>query len=64
METADYLFHSPSGLSGREPTAGSSGSADRRNPFKKESFNLTEQSKLIRENPDLAKRMQAAAGVQ
>ncbi|MNW43790.1 Phage minor structural protein GP20 [compost metagenome] len=31
------------------------------NPWKKETFNLTEQGKLLRENPDLAKQLQAAA---
>ncbi len=33
------------------------------NPFAKETFNLTEQGKLLRENPAQAKEMAAAAGV-
>lgn len=33
------------------------------NPFAKETFNLTEQGKLLRENPVQAKEMAAAAGV-
>ena len=32
------------------------------NPFKKETLNLTEQARLLRENPDLYKQMKAAAG--
>lgn len=35
-----------------------------KNPFSKESFNLTEQGKLFRENPDLAKQLAAQAGVK
>lgn len=33
------------------------------NPFAKETFNLTEQGKLLRENPAQAKELAAAAGV-
>lgn len=33
------------------------------NPFKKETFNLTEQARLLKENPELYKQMKAAAGV-
>ena len=32
------------------------------NPFKKETLNLTEQARLLRENPELYKQMKAAAG--
>jgi hypothetical protein len=32
-----------------------------KNPFKKETLNLTEQARLIKENPELAKQMKAAA---
>lgn len=32
-----------------------------KNPWKKETFNLTEQGRLIRENPDLAQRLRAEA---
>lgn len=39
---------------------GSSG----KNPFEKGSFNLTEQGKLFRENPEQARAMAAAAGVE
>lgn len=33
------------------------------NPFKKETLNLTEQARLLKENPDLYKQMKAAAGL-
>ena len=33
------------------------------NPFKKETFNLTEQGKMFRENPEQARAMAAEAGV-
>ena len=33
------------------------------NPFKKETFNLTEQARLMREQPELYKQMKAAAGL-
>ena len=32
-----------------------------KNPFKKETLNLTEQARLMKENPELAKQMKAAA---
>lgn len=31
------------------------------NPWKKDTFNLTEQGRILRDNPDLAKQMQAAS---
>ena len=34
-----------------------------KNPFAKETFNLTEQGKLLKENPAQAKEMAAAAGI-
>lgn len=34
------------------------------NPFKKESFNLTEQGRLLRSNPEQARAMAAEAGVK
>lgn len=33
------------------------------NPWKKDSFNLTEQGKIFKENPDLAKQLMSQAGV-
>ena len=32
-----------------------------KNPWSKEHFNLTEQGRILRENPDLAKQLQAQA---
>lgn len=43
------------------PTGGSG--AVMRNPWKKETFNLTEQGKIFREDPAQAKEMMAAAGI-
>lgn len=56
----DYLFGEsgkPNIFAGGNPNGGS---VDK-NPFSKEYFNLTEQGKLLRENPELAKQLQAAA---
>lgn len=41
---------------GREPSPGGI-----KNPWSKEHFNLTEQGRILRENPDLAKQLQAQA---
>lgn len=41
------------------PAGGSSFSGS--NPWKKETFNLTEQAKILRENPELAKQLKAQA---
>ena len=45
---------------GRTPNTGSSGGGNN-NPFSKESFNLTEQMRILSENPELAKQLQSAA---
>lgn len=34
------------------------------NPWKKETFNLTEQGRILRENPELAKQLKVAAGIK
>lgn len=44
------------------PKNGSGGEG--KNPFSKEAFNLTEQGKMFRENPEQARAMAAAAGVE
>lgn len=46
---------------GRTPPAGGGGGSGNPNPWKKETFNLTEQGRLLRENPELAKQMMAQA---
>ena len=47
--------------SGRSPNPGSPGGPGQTNPWKKETFNLTEQGRLLRENPELARQMMAQA---
>ena len=46
---------------GYEPNGGSGPITD--NPFAKDTFNLTKQGQLLRDNPEQAKAMAAAAGV-
>lgn len=60
----EYLFEPSSGggaSGGSAGGAGSSGAAGT-NPWKKETFNLTEQGKILKQNPELAARLQAQAG--
>lgn len=60
-ESKGFLFkQGNSGFGGYEPAGGRS---PKKNPFAKESFNLTEQGRLFRENPEQARAMAAAAGV-
>lgn len=47
--------------SGRTPNSGGGGGSGQINPWKKETFNLTEQGRLIRENPELARQLMAQA---
>ena len=47
--------------SGRTPNPGAPGGSGQINPWKKETFNLTEQGRLIRDNPELAKQLMAQA---
>lgn len=57
LKTSDaYLFQEESsGIKGRVPN-GSGKSGLGLNPFSKEHFNLTEQGKLLRDNPELAQK--------
>lgn len=48
---------------GSDPNKGKGGGGGDKNPFSKEHFNLTEQGKIIKENPTLAKQYATAAGV-
>lgn len=48
---------------GRNPERGGGGGGDV-NPYAAETFNLTAQMSLERENPELAKQLKAAAGLQ
>ena len=54
-----FLFKTVAG--GYTPKAGEVGTA--KNPFAKETFNLTEQGKLLTTNPEQARALAAAAGV-
>lgn len=65
-ESDGYLFGDdiPAGLKGRKPHDGGGGTDPGiKNPFSKDHFNLTEQGKLIRENPEQAKQLMTQAGV-
>lgn len=53
-----FLFKSVGG--GYNPMGGSNPT---KNPFAKDTFNLTEQGRLLRENPEQARALAAAAGV-
>ena len=54
-----YLFDAT--VIGKDPNNRGNSSAGGKNPWKKETFNLTEQGKILREDPELAKQLQAAA---
>lgn len=49
-------------LKGKSPIRTTQSTGGVQNPFSKEHFNLTEQGKLIRENPELAKQLIIQAG--
>ncbi|WP_100406258.1 phage scaffolding protein [Bacillus solitudinis] len=64
-ESDAYLFgdEQPPGLKGRQPNyEGGNPPPIKDNPFKKETFNLTEQGKLIRDEPEKAKQLISQAG--
>ncbi len=48
-------------LRGREPNNIGGAPPGTKNPWSKEHFNLTEQGRILRENPELAAQLQAAA---
>lgn len=56
----DYLFV-PEGLKGNTPP-NPPGTPPVKNPFSKDHWNLTEQGRLFREEPEKAKQLQALAG--
>lgn len=62
-ESKPYLFGEETpGLRGRTPhTPPNPNEKHTMNPWSKETFNLTEQGKLLRENPELAKQLQETA---
>lgn len=62
-ESKPYLFREQAADgTGGSKGAGAKGSKDKNsNPWAKETFNLTQQGRLLRENPELAKSLQAQA---
>jgi len=48
-------------VKGKEPNNIGDGKPPIKNPWSKEHFNLTEQGRILRENPELAAQLQAAA---
>lgn len=58
--TDDYLFVAD-GLRGATPPGGNT-PPPQINPFAKDTLNLTEQGRLLRDNPQLAQQLQALAG--
>jgi len=59
---ANHLFDASKGSGSGGSGPGSGGSGSGKNPWKKETFNLTEQAKLVKSNPKVAKQMAAAVG--
>jgi hypothetical protein len=59
-EASPHLFRVDNG-GGYRPAGG--GNPSGKNPFAKESFNLTEQGKLLRDDPTRARELAATAGV-
>lgn len=64
QESDPYLFGSnePAGLKGRKPHEGGGIDSGIKNPFSKEHWNLTEQGRLLRDDPELYKQLKAQAG--
>lgn len=60
-ESKAFLFKPENQKPPYSPAGGSGGSGT--NPFAKDTFNLTEQGKLLREDPAKARELAAAAGV-
>lgn len=60
-KTDGYLFAAaPAGGGGANPPGG--GGTGQKNPWKAETFNLTEQGRILRENPALARSLIVEAG--
>jgi len=64
-EDSSFLFDIQSSnkqqFKGFKPGESSDGTPVGKNPWSKEYFNLTEQGRILRENPELARQLQAAA---
>jgi len=61
-ESSPHLFKNAGGAGGYDPAGG--GKPPVNNPFAKETYNLTEQGRLFKRNPEQARQMAAAAGVK
>jgi hypothetical protein len=61
VSEAPHLFESNAGGGAAGNGSGGAGNRSARNPFRKESWNLTEQMKLQKSDPALAARLKAAA---
>jgi len=58
---APHLFEANAGSGAAGSGGGAAGNRSVKNPFRKESFNLTEQMKIQKSDPALAARLKAAA---
>lgn len=61
-ESSPHLFKNAGGAGGYDPAGG--GKPPVNNPFAKETYNLTEQGRLFKQNPEQARQMAAAAGIK
>ena len=61
-ESSPHLFKNAGGAGGYDPAGG--GKPPVNNPFAKETYNLTEQGRLFKQNPEQARQMAATAGVK
>ncbi len=61
VSEAPHLFESNAGGGAAGNGSGGAGNRSVKNPFRKETWNLTEQMKLQKSDPALAARLKAAA---
>jgi hypothetical protein len=61
VSDAPHLFEANAGSGAAGSGSGGAGNRSVKNPFRKESFNLTEQMKIQKSDPALAARLKAAA---
>jgi hypothetical protein len=61
VSDAPHLFEANAGSGAVGSGSGGAGNRSVKNPFRKESFNLTEQMKIQKSDPQLAARLKAAA---
>ena len=61
VSEAPHLFESNAGGGAAGNGSGGAGNHSVKNPFRKETWNLTEQMKITKADPNLAARLQAAA---